>query len=522
MNAKRSQFRTIIRDVGSIQLLIGPILLIPGLVSMLYGETYSAFSFGISSVITTLFGGIAYQINKKAESNGQSQAMMTAAAAWMVTSFFGALPFFIAAHITPVEVAQSFVPAGETYSSSLYNFKSFLHALFESVSSYTTTGLTMSVHEPSVGYGLLFYRSFAQWLGGAGMIVLSLAILRHSSGMHGLALYNVEASGQKIRPNVRQTTQAIWKVYLTVTSFSALYIFVGTWMVFPDYNLLQNLFEAVNHAMTGQSTGGFSTFDDSISGYGSYAMEMIYLLPMLLGAISIPLYYKIYEKGSLKELWLDYQGRWLILLNIVGSTVLIIMLMSSFSFSQSFREGIFQFISALTTTGWQTADLNTWPVYATLLMASIPMIIGGSTGATVGGIKIFRAYFMAKGFTWKLKKVIQPSSSIISVKLGTDRYPYKEVSDDLMEAYVYSMLYFVVLLGGIIISAMFMGENFQLIDAIFESVSAQGTVGLSSGLTSPSMHPVTEITYIIQMLVGRLELIPILIMLRSFFKHSKI
>ena len=522
MNTEESKFRTVVRDVGGIQLLIGPILLIPGVVSLLYGETYSAFSFGISSVITTLFGVIAYQINKKAKSNGQSQAMITAAAAWMVTSFFGALPFFIAAHITPVEVAQSFVPAGETYTSSLYNFKSFLHALFESVSSYTTTGLTMSVHEPSVGYGLLFYRSFAQWLGGAGMIVLSLAVLGQSGGMHGLALYNIEASGQKIRPNIRQTTRAIWKVYLTVTSLSALYIFIGTWLVFPDYNILQNLFEAVNHAMTGQSTGGFSTFDDSISGYGSYAMEMIYLLPMLLGAISIPLYYKIYEEGTLKELWLDYQGRWLILLNIVGSTVLIIMLMSSFSFSQSFREGIFQFVSALTTTGWQTVDLGAWPVYATLLMATIPMIIGGSTGATVGGIKIFRAYFMGKGFIWRLKQVVQPTRSIITLDIGTKRYPYKEISDDLIEAYVFSMLYLVVLLGGILISATFMGTDFQLIDAIFESVSAQGTVGLSSGLTSPSMDPIIEVTYIIQMLVGRLELIPILIMLRSLFKQTKI
>lgn len=522
MNTKKNKFGAVIRDVGGIELLIGPILLIPGLISLLYGEFYSATAFLVSSVITSLFGFIAWRTYRKVESNGQRQAMITAAAAWMVTSFFGALPFFIAAHITPVEVAQSFVPAGETYTSSLYNFKSFLHALFESVSSYTTTGLTMSVHEPSVGYGLLFYRSFAQWLGGAGMIVLSLAVLGQSGGMHGLALYNIEASGQKIRPNIRQTTRAIWKVYLTVTSLSAFYIFVSTWLVFPDYNILQNLFEAVNHAMTGQSTGGFSTFDDSISGYGSYGMEMIYLLPMILGAISIPLYYKIYEEGSLKELWLDYQGRWLILLNVVGSAVLVIMLLGSSSFSQSFREGVFQFISALTTTGWQTVDLGTWPESATLLLASVPMIIGGSTGATVGGIKIFRAYFMAKGFAWRLKQVTQPARSIITLDIGTKRYPYKEIKDDLMEAYVFSMLYLVILLGGILISATFMGPDFQLIDAIFESVSAQGTVGLSSGLTSPSMPPIVEVTYIIQMLVGRLEIIPILIMIREFFKQSKI
>lgn len=495
-------------------------MLLPALVSIMYGETFTALSFVISFFITTLFGFTAYYFNKNENGNGQSQAMIMAAAAWIVTSFFGALPFFIAAHITPPQVAQSFVPAGETYSSSLFHFKSFLHALFESVSSYTTTGLTMSVHEPSVGHGLLFYRSFAQWLGGAGMIVLSLAILRQSGGMHGKALYNIEASGQKIRPNIRQTARAIWKVYLTVTTLSAVYIFVSTYFLFPDYNVLQNLFEAVNHAMTGQSTGGFSTFDDSISGYGSYSMEMIYLLPMILGAISIPLYYKIYEEGSLKELWLDYQGRWLISLNVFGSALLVLILYGSFDFSQSFREGVFQFISGLTTTGWQTADLSTWPVAATLLMAAGPMIIGGSTGATVGGIKIFRAYFMAKGFVWRLKQALLPSKSIIALNIGVKRYTYKEISDDLMEAYVFSMLYLLVLFCGILITATFMGEEFQLIDAIFESASAQGTVGLSSGLTSPSMSPVIEVTYIIQMLMGRLELIPILIMIRSIFKQN--
>lgn len=518
MNLTSNRIRTILKDIGGIQLLIGSIMLLPALVSVLYGEYYSSLSFLVASLITSLFGWIAYRLNRKAESNGQSQAMVTAAAAWMVTSLFGALPFFIAAHITPEDAAASFVPVGETYRSSIYHFKNFLHALFESVSAYTTTGLTLSVHEPSVGHGMLFYRSLSQWLGGAGVIVLALAVLRPSGGVHGMTLYNIEASGQKIRPNIRQTARVIWKVYLGVTCVSALYIFAGVLLIQPGYDISVNVFEAVNHALTGQSTGGFSTFDNSISGYGSYALEMIYLLPMILGAISIPLYYRIYEKGSLKELWVDYQGRWLLLLILIGSPLLIGMLAGPFEGAHAFREGIFQFVSALTTTGWQTADFGTWPDSAVLFMALAPMVVGGSMGATVGGIKIFRAYLIGKGFTWRLKQIIQPRRSIISLNIGQKRYCYHTITDELMEAYVFSMLYMFVLLGGILISAQFMGDEFRLVDAIFESASAQGTVGLSSGLTDPSMPAIIEVTYIIQMLVGRLELIPILIMIRSLFK----
>lgn len=522
MKDLKSLFRTVLRDVGGIQFLLGPSLLVPALVSVMYGEFYTAISFAISSAVATLFGVITYRKITPAEENGTRQAMITAVAAWLVTSIFGALPFFIAAHITPAAVANAFVPAGENYSSSLFIFKNYLHALFESVSAYTTTGLTMSVHEPSIGKGLLFYRSFAQWLGGAGMVVLSLAILQRSGKMHGLVMYHAEARSKKIRPNVTQTARAIWKVYLIVTAISVVYLFLGTYAFLPDYTVAQNLFVSVNHAMAGQSTGGFSTFDNSILGYNSYAMEMIYLVPMLLGAFSIPLYYKIYDKGSLKELWLDNQGRWLILLSASGSVLLTGMLLGTFDFTQSVREGVFQFVSALTTTGWKTADFDTWPDSAILLLATAPMIIGGSAGATVGGIKIFRTYLIAKGFTWRLKKVVQPSRSIIALNLGKKRYLYKEISDDLMEAYTFSMMYLGVLLVGILITATFMGEDFRIMDAIFESVSAQGTVGLSAGITGPTMSTVIEITFIIQMLVGRLELIPVIIMLQSLFKRSGI
>nr|WP_198526038.1 TrkH family potassium uptake protein [Haloferax sp. ATB1] len=174
--------KTVLRDIGALQVLIGGSMLVPMLVSILYQEWYSALAFLIAAGVTALLGGVAYRVNEDAAEPQRHHAMIVAALGWAVTAFFGAMPFVLAAYITPSAVLDAFVPAGGTYQSSLLYFQNPLHAFFESMSGYTTTGLTMSIREPSVGHGFLWYRSQMQWIGGAGMIVLSLAILRQPHG----------------------------------------------------------------------------------------------------------------------------------------------------------------------------------------------------------------------------------------------------------------------------------------------------------------------------------------------------
>ena len=154
-----STFSIVGRDVGVLLLLLGSIMSVPLFVSLLYGETYSALSFLIGSGVSAATGALGYGTCRNAPEATQWQGMLVAATGWLAVAVFGAVPLFVAAHLTPPEVAQSFVPAGESYTSSLYNLKNPLHAFFESMSAFTTTGLTMSVHEPSVGHGVLMYRS---------------------------------------------------------------------------------------------------------------------------------------------------------------------------------------------------------------------------------------------------------------------------------------------------------------------------------------------------------------------------
>ncbi|MFB6347429.1 MAG: TrkH family potassium uptake protein, partial [bacterium] len=389
--------KTVLRDVGALQVLIGGLFLVPLLVSLLYGEWYSALSFLIAAAITVPLGWLGYWTCRNAPEPKRHHAMIVAALGWLATAFFGALPFVIAAYITPSAVLDSFVPAGADYHSSLLYFRNPLHAFFESMSAYTTTGLTMSVREPSIGHGMLFYRSFAQWIGGAGMIVLSLAILRQPYGSAGSSLYKSEAKNRKLRPSIVGTARAIWKVYLVVTALVTAYIVAATYYAMPNYGLENTLFDAVNHAMTGQSTGGFSTLDDSIAGYGSQLMEIIYIVPMISGAIAIPVYYAVLFKGEIKEFFQDTQIRMMFSFFAAGVIGLSAFLtryagttftgdafdhVSQFIFSEAFRDGSFQYISGLTTTGWQTSPIGDWNMGSVLFMVLGSMLIGGSAGAT--------------------------------------------------------------------------------------------------------------------------------------------
>ena len=194
---RSESFRIVARDVGGLQIVIAAAMLLPVPVSLLYGETYTALSFVAAAALTGGIGAWAHRSCRDTGDPERRHAMSIAGAGWLVTAALGSLPFLFAAYLTPSEVAQAFVPAGESYPSSLIHFRNPLHALFESMGGYSGTGFTMAVHEPSIGHGLLFYRSLAQWIGGAGMIVLALAIIPRSRAVGGLELYQSETAVMK-------------------------------------------------------------------------------------------------------------------------------------------------------------------------------------------------------------------------------------------------------------------------------------------------------------------------------------
>ncbi|WP_115863087.1 TrkH family potassium uptake protein [Halorussus litoreus] len=507
---------------------------VPLLVSLLYQEWYSAVAFLIGGGITALAGGAAYRLCEDAPEPQRHHAMIVAALGWLVTAAFGALPFIIAAYVTPPAVLESFVPAGATYQSSLLNFQNPVHAFFESMSGYTTTGLTMSVHEPSVGHGFLWYRSQIQWIGGAGMIVLSLAILRQPHGTAGISLYQSEGRNEKLRPSIAGTARAIWKLYVGITALVAVYLAAATFLVNPGYGIEQTIFDAVNHAMTGQSTGGFSTLDDSIAGYGSYAMEVVHIPAMITGAISIPVYYGAVSERDLREFTRDPQVRVLFGMFVVGALGLSAFLarwvgvpyngdpigyVGRVATSQAFRDGLFQFISAQTTTGWQTSAIGDWNDGAVMFIVFGAMLLGGCAGATVGGIKILRGYIIARGISWEVSRAFLPGHAIEDLRIGQRIFKRDEANDEIRAATTFAFAYLVLLVLSLFVLLAVLPSEFTLADAIFEVATAQGTVGLSSGITGPNIPVVAELLFIVQMWMGRLEIIPVLVLINSIVRR---
>jgi trk system potassium uptake protein TrkH len=514
-------YKTFIKQLASLQIILGLVILVPAIFAVIYQEWYSLAGFLIAGTFTALLGYFVYRLFEKTEEPKEKHSLAIAAIGWLMIMVFGAIPYFIIAHITPLEVMQQFVPEGMDYTSSLLNFKNPLHCLFESTSAFTTTGLTMAYHEPSVGKSILFYRCFSQWVGGAGFIVMAIAVFRHLPGQGDIQLYGSEASGTKIRTNVIETARAIWKVYFVVTLSMFVYIAIGTYFILPDYPLSENIFDAINHAMTGQSTGGFSTLDDSIAGYQSAKMDMLFLLPMLLGGLSIPFFYRFIFQGKIDEIWKDAQTRSIIIASILGGIVLSLFLMNSNVVNNPFREGVFQFISAVSTTGWQTSDIGSWDDLSVLFIVAAAMIIGGSAGGTVGGIKIIRALLLQKGLRWHINKVFLSKNTVKSVRFDNKILLPEEMNSELSRAGIFTLIYILFVFVSTIFTLYFMSSDFTLSDAIFEAASAQGTVGLSSGITDPSMHPILESVFIIQMWAGRIEIIPILILLRVLFYGTK-
>jgi trk system potassium uptake protein TrkH len=513
-------FKIILKQVGHLQILLGFVFCVPMLVSLIFGEYYSASGFLISSVITLTLGYVLYKGFKNTPEPLLRHALIIAALGWLMIAVMGSLPFLIIAYITPSEIAQQFVPVGESYTSSLIYFKNPLHAIFESMSAYTTTGLTMAVHEPSIGKGLLFYRSFAQWVGGAGFIVLALAVFQQVGGKSVMFLFGSETSSERLKPTIIDTARSIWKMYLGLTLFSTIYLIIGTLIILPDYNIIENIFDSVNHAMTGQSTGGFSTLDDSIAGYKSMAMDNLYLLPMILGSLAIPFYVKVIFGKQFSLIWKDSQTKAILILCFFGSIIMSLFLMSSGNISEPFRIGVFQFISSLTTTGWQTSDVNIWnsPSIAFILL---PMIIGGAAGATVGGIKIYRVITILKGVNWNLNRYFMSANSVQVVELNKKRILPDEMNKELASVATFSFMYLLIVFISAFITYFLSDNNYSLAASFFESASASGTVGLSAGITNPDMSPVIEITYIFQMWTGRLEIIPILVLFRAILFGTK-
>ena len=539
--------RIIARDIGSLLLMEAGLMTISTFVAAGFREFYAALAFLLAGGITAGIGGLAHRQFAAAPAPKMKHGMVIAAGGWLMTAVFGALPFLLAAWLTPPAVMDTFVPAASNWEpvsvgstttlSSLAYFRNPLHALFESMSGWTGSGLTMAIHEPSLPRSIQWWRSFIQWVGGVGVIVLTVSILaRPGSGSY--ALYQSEAREEKIHPSIISTVRTVWKLVVgyTLLAFVLLFGAIGASEFGSDLPLWEVGWQALNHAMTGLTTGGFSVTDNSIATYNSPLVEAVLLPIMIIGAIAFPIHYLVLREGKWSELVSDLQTRWLLILFGLGVAILSLQnaMMAATATdafaTQSFlpmavpgvdaaqldalRDSTFQWISALSCTGFQSAPIGRWVAGGKVLLVGA-MTLGGAAGSTVGGIKIIRGYTIVRGIIWQFSRVFLPKNAVITATIDGRRLDRSAMEREFSEAAIVTILWLLVLAASSVVLINVAGPQFGYADALFEVASAQGNVGLSTGITGPSMHPLAEGMFILNMWIGRLEIIPVLVFARS-------
>ncbi|MCB1518249.1 MAG: TrkH family potassium uptake protein [Hyphomicrobiaceae bacterium] len=476
-------FRTILTIIGALLATLGVTMLIPAMIDALAGNDDWRVFFACS-LITTLFGaGLWASSSGHVEPLSLRQAFLLTTLVWIVLTLFSALPFMW---------------------SDLH--ASFTDAVFESISGFTTTGSTVLVGLDNMPPGILMWRAILQWLGGLGIVVMSIAVLPMLS-VGGMQMFKAEAfeTPDKILPRAANIAGGMVAIYSILTLVCALLYWMSG----------MSLFDAVAHSMTTLATGGYSTKDASLGAYESHAIEYIAVVFMILGATPFALFLAA-TAGQVSRLWKDSQLRAFLGLIALG-TALAFWMQTSANLhhgEEAFRHAIFSVVSVMTGTGFGNADYNAWGP-APVALFFILTFLGGCTGSTSCGIKVFRFQVLAKDLAQHVSRVLMPSRVYIK------RFNGMPLTDDVsrsVQAFVF--LYIVCFL----IEAVLLGlAGLDPVTALSGAATTISNVGPGLGpIIGPAGNfaPLSDFVkwvMSVSMLVGRLEVLVVLVLLSPRF-----
>ena len=475
--------RTIIRILGLLLITEGVFMLLTIPVSLIYRE-HDAIHFLEAGSLTAAIGAIAYFATRKSKLElNRRDGYVIVTAGWTLFSLFGSLPFNLTGAI-PL----------------------FTDAFFETISGFTTTGASVLNNIEDLSHGILFWRSLIQWLGGMGIILLTIIILPYI-GIGGMQLFSAEVPSptpDKLHPHVKDTAKRLWGIYVMFTFAETLLLWAGD----------MGLFDAVCHSFTTMATGGYSTKQASIAHWNSPYIHYVITFFMFLAGTNFTLaYFAIH--GQFRKIWANEEFRWY--LGFIGGFAAVITIGLFFStgggLEEAFRNSIFQVVSILTTTGFATADYLVWAPWLGMLIF-ILMFFGGSAGSTGGGPKIMRIVILLKNSTQELKRMIHPNA-VIPVRLNKMAVEERVVTNVLAFIAFYGIIA-VISMG--VMSAL--GNDF---DTSIGAVAATlGNIGPGIGKVGPSlnyaeMQVAGKWFLSFLMLVGRLELFTVLVLFSPMF-----
>ena len=487
-------YKIVVFLMGVLLLFNGGLMLLSALVSYSYQDGV-AFEITLAAFLVLSIGALFMLFGRQHEKQIQKrEGYLIVSLGWILMAVSGTIPYLLTG-----------------------TFTDFASSFFEAMSGYTTTGASVLNDIEVLPKGVLFWRSTTHWIGGMGIIVLAIAILPFL-GIGGIQLFTAEApgpGGDKLHPRITDTAKRLWLIYVVYTCLETLLLWLAG----------MSFFDAINHAMSTVSTGGFSTKNSSIAFWNDQPLiQYIISFFMLLAGTNFVLSYFIFTRKFQKiiadeefKVYLSF-----ILVFTLLATVVILnqesmaVLGNSFSWTQietSFRAALFQVIAVITTTGFVSADFTQWTPFLTVVFFGL-MFLGGSSGSTSGGVKVVRHMLMIKSGFLEFKRALHPNAIIQA------RYNNKTVSDSI----AYNILgFFILYMLSFIIGAVGFGSlgiNFE--SAVGLSASTLGNVGPALGDFGPSstyaaLPQSGKLWATFLMLIGRLELFTVLIILTPFF-----
>ena len=471
--------------LGIIVSAFGCIILLPAAVACIEGEYWSTIPFLFASGMAVAcgqffrwYGGFSRNFDNLKRTEGLLIVVLT----WVLCGVFGAIPY-------------------------LFFNLSFVDALFESMSGITTTGSTILIDFAHYSKTFFFWRSLSQWLGGMGIIVLFVAILSEF-GIAGRKIFFAEAPGpreEKITPRVAQTAKALWLVYLLLTCLEIIALVLAG----------MDWFEALCNSMSTMAAGGFSPHPQSIMGYQNSGVTWIVILFMFLAGSNFALQYRMIIKRQFFSLLSSEEFQFYVLISALFSAGLFGAL---YYYQQDIpghrlRDSLFQIVSIITTTGFCSADFALWAVPAQVLVFAM-MLIGGCAGSAGGGVKVVRVLFMGKFLKREIDQIMHPSA-VLPIKIDRTTLP-----DAVQRQMLSFLLFYLVMLIFSGLAATMIEQDVTV--GIVGTAATLGNVGPGFGEIGPlgsfgNLHTLTKILFIVDMLVGRLELIPFFVMLSPEF-----
>lgn len=462
------------------------VLCIPAAVSLIYGETSDMAAFGITSAVLCVFFLL---FGRKKPENGRiygKDGFVIVAAAWILWSVFGALPFYLSREIP-----------------------SYVDALFETVSGFTTTGSTILTDIEALSYGMNFWRCLTHWIGGMGVLVFVMVVtsLDDKSSMHLMRAEVPGPEADKLVPKARETAKLLYAMYLALTVAEIIFLLAGG----------MNLYDSIIHSFSTAGTGGFANHNSSVAYYDSAYIDGVITVFMILFGINFNMYFLLLIK-DVKSVWKNEEVRAYLGIIVAATLVITCNVLSIYKEPlKAFRYSIFQVASIITTTGFATADFNLWPELSKCILLLI-MVIGACAGSTGGGVKVSRFLILWKSILKQVKGMLHPKSVNV-VKVNG-----KKISNETLQGvYAYFSAYVFVFGISVLLVAL---DNFDFATTISGVLTTLSNVGPGISRVGPienfqSFSVLSKIVFSMDMLIGRLEIFPFLMICSPSFwrKH---